>query len=203
MNTNDPSQRVTTVYLLRHGQTTYNISSRLRGRADLELTATGRVQAEALGQLFAGIVLSRAVSSPLQRALKTAEPVARAAGLRVETMDGLNDRDYGEWTGVERSEVLRRFGTIDAAPGVEPWDALCQRVKQAFDSLLATSSGPAIAIVGHDATNRALLAGLIPKLSKAPEDIPQANGCWNRIEWNCGHWMLTVLNATPGDGQHP
>ena len=119
MSVNHPPQRVTTVYLMRHGQTAYNVDDRLRGRADLELTDTGHAQADALGRLFAGIALSRVVSSPLRRALDTARPLATVAGLNVEPDDQFNDRDYGKWTGVSRSEVIQRFGSIDAAPGVE------------------------------------------------------------------------------------
>jgi len=199
MNVNHPI----TIYLMRHGQTAYNVDDRLRGRADLELTDTGRAQADALGRLFAGLALSRVVSSPLRRAVDTASPVASAAGLKVEPDDAFNDRDYGEWTGASRSDVIQRFGSIDAAPGVESWQTLCDRVSSAFDSLLASSHGPAVVLVGHDASNRALLATLIPTLGQRPGDIPQANGCWNRLEWKDDGWTLTVLNASPGDGQCP
>lgn len=190
---------VGTVFLMRHGQTAYNVADRLRGRADLELNDTGRAQAKALGELLANIPIARVLASPLQRAVHTAEPVAAVAGVRVEPVEGLNDRDYGGWTGVERSIVISRFGSINAAPGVESPQTLQERVLSAFHVLLETSSGPTIAIVGHDATNRALLMGLIPELKEAP----QANGCWNQLEWDGKRWRLRVFNALPGDGRHP
>lgn len=191
--------RVTTVYLMRHGQTAYNVEDRFRGRADLALNDTGRAQAHALGELMAGLPITRVLASPLQRAIHTAEPVAAAAQVAVEPIAGLNDRDYGEWTGVERSEVVSRFGSINAAPGVESVQTLEDRVLAAFNALLQDSAGPAIAIVGHDATNRALLMRLIPELKEAP----QANGCWNQIDWDGTRWQLRVLNAVPGDGRRP
>lgn len=190
---------VKTVYLMRHGQTAYNVDDRMRGRADLELNDTGRAQAQALAQVLAGIPLARVVASPLQRAVHTAEPTATAAGLKVETSAGLNDRDYGPWTGVLRSEVKQQFGSINAAPGVESVAALEQRVRAAFAELIAHTEGAAIVLVGHDATNRALLTGLIPELTEAP----QANGCWNQLDWDGARWQLRVLNAVPGDGQRP
>lgn len=203
MNNHDSRQPVVTVYLLRHGQTAYNVADRLRGRADPQLNEQGRAQADALGQLFTGVTLSRVLASPLQRAIQTAEPLARASGLQVEAIQAFNDRDYGPWTGSDRSEVQRRFGSIDAAPGVEPWGTLSRRVGQAFDQLLTTSAGPAIAMVGHDATNRALLAALDVIPGVAPGDITQDNGCWNCLQWRNGRWQLTVLNAVPGDGRLP
>lgn len=203
MGVNHQHQRITKIYLIRHGQTAYNVDDRLRGRADPALTDLGREQAAALGGLFAGVPLSRVLSSPLQRAIDTARPVARAAGLPVEADEALNDRDYGPWTGTSHATVLQRFGSLDAAPGVESWEALRQRVTRAFEAILATANGPAIALVGHDATNRALLASLVAELSAQPDQIQQANGCWNRLDWEDGRWVLTVLNATPQDRQHP
>ena len=203
MNANAEINGVATVYLMRHGRTAHNVSDRLRGRNDLDLDDTGRAQAEALGALFAEVNLSRVLASPLKRAVHTAEAVACAVGLRVEPVEGLNDRDYGEWTGVERSEVIDRYGSIEAAPGVESWEALSARVTQAFDDLVAESVGAAIAIVGHDASNRALLASLAPDLASNPEDIPQSNGCWNCLQRDTGGWSVTVLDATPGDGRYP
>lgn len=203
MTTATQTSRVTTAYVMRHGQTAYNVEDRLRGRADIPLTAKGRAQAEALGRLFTGVALTRVLASPLRRAIETAIPIARTAGLHVETIDGLIDRDYGAWTGEERREVKQLFGSVDAAPGVEPWDALRRRVVDAFETLLSTSRGPAIAIVAHDATNRALIAALVADSGVKPGDIPQHNGCWNRLEWHEGRWTLAVLNALPGDGQTP
>lgn len=194
---------VATVYLIRHGRTAHNVSDRLRGRNDLELDDAGRAQAAALGELFSGVSLSRVLASPLKRAVHTAEPVAVAVGCDVEPIEGLNDRDYGEWTGVERAEVIERYGAIDAAPGVESWDELTERLLRAFDDLLAESEPGAIAIVGHDASNRALLAALTPGIADSPDDIPQANGCWNCLVREAGGWALTVLDARPGDGRHP
>ncbi|CAM5214241.1 MULTISPECIES: histidine phosphatase family protein [Alcaligenaceae] len=196
-------QRVTKLYLIRHGQTAYNRDDRLRGHADPELTDLGYEQAEALGRIFAGVMLSRVVSSPLRRALDTARPIACAAGVPVEMDDDLNDRDYGRWTGASRAAVLQQFGSVDAAPGVEPWDTLCGRVMRAFWSMLETSTGPAFAMVGHDATNRVLLTGLVNELKGKAGRIHQDNGCWNRLDWNGHRWVLAVLNAVPQDHQHP
>ena len=193
------TQSTTTVYLARHGQTAFNLDDRLRGRADPALNDTGRAQAQALARVFADIRLTRVVASPLQRAVDTARPTAAAAGLAVEISEGLNDRDYASWTGVQRRQVEQQFGSVDAAPGVETMAALRQRVLAAFNALLTTPGGPAILLVGHDATNRALLTGLIPELEAAPQD----NGCWNKLSWDGHRWQLAVLNARPGDGQRP
>ncbi|HEX9498416.1 MAG TPA: histidine phosphatase family protein, partial [Mycobacterium sp.] len=73
------------------------------------------------------------ISSPLQRAVSTAEAIGAAAHISVVIDDRLNDRDYGLWTGQPRAEVEHRFGSVDDAPGVEAAAMLVLRVSQDDD----------------------------------------------------------------------
>lgn len=191
------------IHLLRHGQTKLNASGHLRGRADIDLDATGREQAKALGRLFAGLPLRRGVAGPLKRVRRTAEPVARAAGVAIETAPALNDRDYGICTGALRVAVERRFGSVDAAPGVEPWEALTERLRATFLDRAATSHQGNIAVAGHDAVNRALLSTPVSRPGGDPGTIRQPTGCWNQLMWDRGAWRALILGAHPGDGRRP
>ncbi|HET8700750.1 MAG TPA: histidine phosphatase family protein, partial [Nitrococcus sp.] len=192
------------VYLIRHGQTPLNAQGLIRGRLDEPLDQTGQHQAEALGRLFQGVTIARVLASPLQRARCTAAPIAASAGMEVEIDPGLNDRDYGEWAGHPRAEVEQRFGSVNAAPGVEPWEALTSRVVAAFEAIVAGMDRQRpVVIVGHDAVNRALLSALIPDLATAPDTIPQRTGCWSRLERTPQDWRIGVLDAIPGDGHEP
>jgi broad specificity phosphatase PhoE len=190
------------IYLLRHGETELNASQCLRGRIDVALNDTGRQQAAALGRLFTGVPLQGVIASPLLRARQTAEPVADAAGLTVAVDEGLNDRDYGRWAGQPRRAVEARFGSVDGAPGAESWQELTQRVHGAFGRIIAACRGP-LAVVGHDAVNRALLSVLIPRLADDPNAIPQRTGCWNKLVGTRDRWRAVVLDACPGDGARP
>lgn len=192
-----------TVFLCRHGQTALNAEYRLRGLADVPLDATGRSQAAALGALFAHVAVDRIVASPLQRACDTATEIGRVVGVAVEPREDLNDRDYGPWTGERQAEVEARFGSVEAAPGVESRAAAGARIHAAFDALLAERPLRCLVMVGHDATHGALLARLLPEL--APDDAPlaQATACWNQITRRDGRWSAVVINAVPGDGRHP
>lgn len=192
-----------TVYLLRHGQTELNAAGRMRGRINVALDETGRTQAEALGLLFKGVPLQRIIASPLQRARQTAAPVAQAVGVPVETEDSFNDRDYGAWTGEVREKVKARFGSVDQAPGVESWSALTDRIQRIFDDVVSAPDAGTMAIVGHDATNCALLATLIPDLADDPHAIPQRTGCWNKLIRRDGQWQAAILDARPNDGHTP
>lgn len=193
-----------TVYLLRHGQTKLNAAGRLRGRTDVELDPTGLAQADALGKLFQGVALARVIASPLQRTYQTATLIAGTAGVHLETDDGFNDRDYGNWTGEPKLEVEARFGTVDDAPGVETWQALTSRVYAAFLRVTVhASADSALAIIAHDAVNTALLQRLGLVVGNGPDPKAQDTGCWNKLVGQADHWRLLICNALPGDRNWP
>jgi broad specificity phosphatase PhoE len=164
------------VYLARHGRTAFNAEGRLRGLSDPPLDDVGLAEVARLAQVLAAKNPVAVISSPLHRAVATAEAIGSAAGAPVSTDIRLNDRDYGPMTGERRDEVERRYGSIDAAPGVEPLAVLAERSRAAFFELVAEQSGPVV-LVSHDAFNRALLAQIDPALS----DIGQRTGCWNQL----------------------
>lgn len=113
---------MSTVFLVRHGRTALNVDDRLRGHADPPLDQAGRAEVEQMALALALQVndpqVRRVLSSPLLRARTTADIIATAVGSHVEVSDAFDDRDYGQWTGHPRSEVIEHFGSVDAAPGV-------------------------------------------------------------------------------------
>ena len=191
------------LYLMRHGHTAANARAEIHGWNDDPLDDVGLEQALALGSLFDGAALAAVYASPLQRAWQTAEPIAAVAHVDVVHDQALMDRDYGPWTGHPRTDVEAEFGTIDAAPGVEPWSEFSERVVVAVEGVLARHDGLPVAIVGHDAVNQAYLERLFPDRWPGPHAIPQRNGCWNRLDRAGSSWELAVLDALPGDGRLP
>jgi broad specificity phosphatase PhoE len=86
----------TVIYLVRHGETEWNVQQRLQGRENTDLNANGRQQANALADFFKSQQCTKIVSSPLKRALDTALSIATQASLLpVEIEDLLIERDYG------------------------------------------------------------------------------------------------------------
>lgn len=189
-----------TVYLLRHGRTALNVAGALRGLIDVPLDAVGEAEAARLGDLFADVRLAVVGSSPLRRARETAERVAAATGAPLRIQPQLRDRDYGSWAGRPRAEAEQRYGSVDAAPGVEPAAIFEERVLAAFSDIVDGACGQ-IALVAHDAVNRALLRQLAPDLSDGAGG--QRTGCWNWLE-RCGSgWSVRVLDGVPADGRRP
>jgi glucosyl-3-phosphoglycerate phosphatase len=174
----------------------------LRGRIDVPLDEVGRAEADRLGELFAGVELAAVRSSPLQRALQTADPVAASTGAPLLRTETFQDRDYGPWNGRPQAEAERACGCLDAAPGVEAWPAFQRRVLAGLRAAAAEHAGQACAVVAHEAVNRALLALLDGRLGD-PDLIPQRTGCWNRLRHAGDRWQILVIGAVPGDGQRP
>jgi broad specificity phosphatase PhoE len=193
---------VTVVYLIRHGRTGLNAAGLLRGRVDMPLDEAGRAEADRLGALFGGVRLAAVLSSPLRRAVQTAEPVAASTGAPLRQAEAFLDRDYGPWNGRPQAEAERAHGCLDAAPGVEPRTAFQGRVLAGLGAAVAEQAGRAFAVVAHEAVNRTLLALLDGRLGD-PDQIPQRTGCWNRLRHAGGRWQVLVMDAVPGDGHRP
>jgi broad specificity phosphatase PhoE len=185
------------VYLVRHGQTALNVADELRGRLDPPLDEVGRQQASELGVVVLGHRrIDMIVASPLRRAVETAEALATAAGLPIETDARLIDRDYGPWAGVRRATVEERWGSLDAAPGVEPAEQVRLRAQEALTDIARRAAGGVAVVVSHDAVIRFGLVALVPELGD-PSDFPQDTGCVNTLECERRRWRVLSINQLP------
>ncbi|MEE8472005.1 MAG: histidine phosphatase family protein [Dehalococcoidia bacterium] len=150
---------MTQILLVRHGRTAWNQGDRFRGRADLDLDEVGVGQAEAAARWVPRYNVAAVYSSPLRRALRTAEILARPLGFEVRPLEGLIDIDFGEWEGLAPEEAARKDGELyklwlDSPhkvrfPQGESLQAVYDRVAGAVDEVIAGHPGEAIALVGH------------------------------------------------------
>jgi broad specificity phosphatase PhoE len=155
-----------TFLLVRHGETDWNREQRFQGHADPPLNELGRAQAHELAERLVGEPLSAVFTSPLRRALETAEAVAAAIGVVVVQEPGLREVDVGSWTGLTRSEVEERdpegyrrwladgHGWGDG----ESYEELGERVLATLLSIAAGRDGATVGVVTHGGPIRAALA---------------------------------------------
>jgi broad specificity phosphatase PhoE len=197
----DDATRTMMLYIVRHGRTALNAAGRLRGHRNVPLDDVGRAEAAALSRLFATVPLSGIYSSPLSRAVDTANAISATTRARVAIDDRLVDRDYADWAGASRTEIEQRFGSLDDAPGVERSDAVVARVLSLVADIRAGHSGQRVLIVAHDIVNRFLLGALCNLGSGA--QLAQPTGCWSLVTERDGRWTMTAVGALPGDGQVP
>ena len=101
---------MTTIYLVRHGETDWNLARRIQGSTDIPLNQTGRDQAAVTGALLANRSWDGVYASPLARAYETGEIIARELGLPApEAVPEVAERRYGEAEGLTGDEIDARF----------------------------------------------------------------------------------------------
>lgn len=93
------SNNLTTMYIVRHGETDWNVEKRIQGQTDIALNKTGETQAKEIADVFRNIKFDLAFSSDLLRAKRTAEIIALEHKLIVETTDLLRERNFGNFEG--------------------------------------------------------------------------------------------------------
>ncbi|MCY4271330.1 MAG: MSMEG_4193 family putative phosphomutase [bacterium] len=162
-------RKPTMVLLVRHGQTP-TTGSVLPGRAPgLHLSDRGREQADQAAARIAALGAERigaVYASPMERARETAAPIARATGRRVRVLDGLNECDFGRWTGRRLSDLRRRrdWRQVQRTPSTfrfpegESFAEMQARMTGAVQSLVARHPGATVVAVSHADTIKAAVS---------------------------------------------
>ena len=161
---------MTEIILIRHGETEWNAGEIFRGRIDIELNETGIKQAELLAEYLGEVKIDAVYSSPLRRALKTAEMMAGSHKLDVEIAPGLIDFDYGQWQGLPHQEVKDKYKELYAVwinnphrvkmPAGESLDEVRQRAIGVVDKVIAKYEG-SVVLVSHRVVNKVLVCALL------------------------------------------
>jgi broad specificity phosphatase PhoE len=184
---------MTQLFLVRHGQTDWNVSRRHQGQKDVPLNAEGVRQAEELAARLAAEHFDAIYSSDLQRALRTAQILAHGHRLDVITDLRLREVSVGEWEGTYVEDNLRaspeRFTashvdpTIPLAPGGESTAQVAERTAAFANEVSQKFPQGRVMVVAHGLTLAALmcLAGGIP-LTETHKHIPD-NAAAIEIHW--------------------
>jgi broad specificity phosphatase PhoE len=159
----------TTIVLVRHGETDWNREHRFQGHADVPLNSEGRRQAQELADRLAGERYAAAYSSPLRRALETAEILASRLQFEIEPREGLKEVDVGSWSGLTTTEVRNRYpegfrrwaddwsgGWSDG----ETYDELGRRVVADLSAIAERHPDERVLAVTHGGAIRAVLAAI-------------------------------------------
>jgi glucosyl-3-phosphoglycerate phosphatase len=191
------------VLLWRHGRTRWNVEHRFQGQADPPLDEVGRQQAAISARLLVAYTPSAIISSDLCRAVQTARPLAELTGLPVILDRRLRERSLGEWEGLTRDEVIRRYAEQYAqwlagrdAPqrGGETRTELGERVLAA----LAGAEGDTVVLATHSATAMALTGRLLGLPVTGWRAVgPLGNGRWSEFTRDEHGWRLRAHNLGP------
>jgi broad specificity phosphatase PhoE len=156
---------VTTLLLVRHGETDWNRDGRWQGHSDTKLNEVGRRQARELAEGLKGVDVI--YSSDLARARETAEIVGERLGLDVHLEPRLRERSFGAWEGLSSAEIEADFadqhrrwqaGDGFGADDAEPFDAFAARVRSGLDEILARHPRKSVLVVAHGGSIRVIHA---------------------------------------------
>ena len=196
----------TRLVVVRHGETRWNVASRIQGHADSPLTAAGEAQAAAIAARLATERFDRLVSSDLGRALATARAIAGRTGHAVVADARLRERNYGVAEGltygeigVHYPEVFSRVRDTDpdyVVPGGESRRQLFERVRDAFESLAREHDGLRVAVVCHGGVLAALYRHVRAIPVSAPQAIPIPNASYNALVFESGAWTVEAWADT-------
>ncbi|MGQ9632156.1 MAG: histidine phosphatase family protein [bacterium] len=198
---------MTKVFLVRHGETDWNREEVFRGRIDVPLNERGLAQARALGEALRSQKIEAIYSSPLSRALKTAEIVAEFQGdVEVRAERGFIDIDYGEWQGLPHEDVKGKYPELYEAwqdapqtvrfPGGESLDAVQDRALAALGGVIRTNEGRTVAVVAHRVVNKVLLCAILGLDSSHFWLIRQDTCAINCFESSERGYIVRLLNDT-------
>jgi phosphoserine phosphatase len=199
-----------TLYLVRHGETDYNLRRAVQGRRiNAPLNATGRAQAARLGERFAGVPLTALYASPLLRARQTAEAIgAHHPALPLHLDADLEEMSWGVLAGAPESdetravfdELYRRWDAGDYDAGVEAGETIREvqdRALRAWDRLLRAHACGTVAVVSHGRLIRVLMASVLPEFGLARmHSLFHANTSVNHLVVEGGVCRAERLNCT-------
>lgn len=166
--------------VVRHGQSQWNAAGRWQGWADPPLTDLGRRQSRLAATSLEGIDV--VVSSDLQRAVETAALLAEPLGLTPRPADArLRERDVGQWTGLTRAQIERRWPELLASmsqpPGGESAAALERRATSAVEDLARCFGDQVVLAVSHGGTIRCLERAI----GVEAKPLPNLGGTWLEV----------------------
>jgi probable phosphoglycerate mutase len=145
---------MTTILLIRHGETVDNARQIMQGQTQGELNEQGREQARQVAERLAVEQVDAVVASDLHRAIQTAEYIAAQHGLSVTTTPLLRERDWGSFTGCFIPDLKGKVWPDD----IESEEALLLRARAFLLYILATYPEKRVVAVGHGIMNKAILA---------------------------------------------
>lgn len=190
--------------LVRHGETVHNVAGIAQGWNDSALSERGERQVLALADRLKASGVTALYSSPLGRALATAEMVSQATGLPVTVLEELREMNYGTWEGrsfldvrkVDEDAYQRWIADEEAAcPEGESHADVRRRVERAFGLMSAAGTARPVAIT-HGTAIRISITALLELPTMAARYFAQDNAAINTFFRRSDRWVLKVWNDT-------
>ncbi|MCL6572738.1 MAG: histidine phosphatase family protein [Bacillus sp. (in: Bacteria)] len=183
---------MTTICLIRHGETDWNAIGRMQGRRDIPLNSTGILQAEECGQYLKSSLWDLIITSPLKRARLTAEIINRTLNVPLVVMDELKEKSFGDAEGMTFQERKTAFPDNNF-PNQEDGLELTKRVMGGLDSINQKYGDSRLLLVAHGAVIHSILT-FVSNGEFGLGNINLKNACFNDIHFHQEQWKIKTVN---------
>jgi len=201
------------IIFLRHGQAENNTKKILAGRSpNVNLTQTGLEQAEQAGEMLKSLNISAIYTSPIDRALQTAQIVSKHCGLEVVTDDRLIELDMGKFTMMPYNEIFEKHGNVFlkfyqgsdevSENGVETFSQVQKRVTEMVDSVLNKHKDENVVLVTHMDPIKAMIGKVLDLKPEVLFELIIANASLNIFKNGDQKFYLTAINSMPSERFH-
>ncbi|MDE0220541.1 MAG: histidine phosphatase family protein [Spirochaetaceae bacterium] len=203
-------------FLVRHGETDWNVEGRAQGQLHVPLNDKGLAQAEAIAARLRPMPFTAVYASDLRRVTQTAEPIMRGRDVSLVTLPALRERGFGEWEGMIFTEMEardpERYATLftgddtAATPGGESERQLYERVAAGVDGLLERHGGDDgdLLVIAHGGSLSAAIVRLLGLPSGSMERFLFDNCGLSAVTvYDDGSAALKLLNDTAHLGTAP
>ena len=182
---------ITTLLLIRHGETAWNAEHRIQGQLDIPLSPLGIAQSMRLADCLASEQIDAVYSSGLARAWLTATPVAQRHGLEVVAEPRLRERSFGYFEGLTLDEIAQHHAEDFAhwrardpawqMRGGESGQQLIDRVLDAVTDIAARHTGRTVVLISHGGVLDVVYRAARSLAWHAPREHQMLNAAINRI----------------------
>ena len=198
--------RVSRLYMVRHGQVVGYDGFPVFGHTDVEMTDVGIIQMEHLAERLRLVNISAIYSSDLERSSRGARIIARHHDVPLHALPELREMHFGDWEGLSLTEIRERFPDelekrkTDLVNYQNPGEgesvgSLSERVMNCFERILEDQVGNDILLVGHGAVNRVILCHALDLDLGRMFKIHQDYGCLNIIDYFPDSTLVRMMNG--------
>ncbi len=180
----------TTLGLVRHGQTDWNLALLLQGSTDVPLNETGRLQAKQAASKINADNWDVLLCSPLDRARETSDAFGLVLGLQPIVVEGLIERSFGSAEGLSIAEWRTLHDKHDEIEGIETLAQLKSRATALLELIATEYAGLRVLAISHGALIRKLIT-IVSDGEYPLENDRLQNVSLNRLEHADGIWTLS------------
>ena len=194
------------IFLVRHGESKWNVLKKIQGQQDVPLTDRGKIQAYQIGDRLLSEKIDSIYSSDLKRAYDTATIIGKKLQIDVNPMTELREINFGQWEGASYDKIYstnhKEIILWRKAPeklnidGIESLKKLQLRAMSAVNKIINSETGNNILIVSHSATLKTIILGLLNIDLANFKNLTLDNVSLTIVEFRNYNRVLKVLNDT-------